>query len=106
MSLMEWQLLVHIYEFRNQMLTKIADQMSANLSDLIVSFGRLEKLGYAHLNDSDLSVTPTEAGNQVYLSTLPLMRERQKKLLEQLSGEERMQLRTTLQKLLGQLTEM
>lgn len=106
MSLEEWQLLVHIYQFHNQRLAKISDEISVDLADLVMSFDSLEKLGYAFLDKDDLTVKTTPDGRNAYLSVLPLMQNRQKALLTNLAPEERAALRALLLKMLDRVTGM
>lgn len=106
LSLKEWQLLVHIYEFRSQKLTTISDALAADLSDLVLTFDSLASLGYAKLHKEDLTVQTTPKGSEVYLSLLPLMEDRQQKILSNLTDTERAILRALLKKLLDRVSVM
>ena len=104
-SVHEWRLLVHIYRFRNRRMADVAvvlnypDGPFHELAEGLCAkhFSRL-----APGEDGEY-LEPTSVGEGIYLTILPHMERRQRRLLEGLQPAEAEQLRALLRKLIGHM---
>ena len=100
-SVHDWRLLVHVYNFRKQKLPDVAKVMNLKPEQAAALARSLSEKHFVQLIDGPdgTVLEPTSVGKGVYETILPYMQQRQELLLEGLSEPEQVQMRTLLAKM-------